>query len=94
MELEFKGLSCREPSTTLIDGSSTESNTKGILLRITIVGDWKLNEHVNNLCKKACQKLNALARLAPFVNLDKKKNNNESFYRIAIWILPISFDVP
>ena len=51
--LEFKGLSCREPSTTLIDGSSTESNTKGILLRITIVRDWKLNEHVNNLYKKA-----------------------------------------
>ena len=33
-------------------------------------------------------------RLAPFMNVDKKNNDNESFYRIAIWILPISKDIP
>ena len=59
-------LSCSEPSTALIDGSSIESNTKEILLGITI--DLKFDEHVNNLCKKACQKLKALVRLAPFMN--------------------------
>ena len=54
-------LSCSEPSTALIDGSSIESNTKEILLGITIDRDLKFDEHVNNLCKKACQKLNALS---------------------------------
>ena len=87
-------LSCSEPSTALIDGSSIESNTKEILLGIKIDRDLKFDEHVNNLCKKACQKRNALVRLAPFMNVDKKKKDNESFYRIAIWILPISLDVP
>ena len=53
-------LSCSEPSTALIDGSSTESNTKETL---------KFDEHVNNLCKKACQRLNALVRLATFIKL-------------------------
>ena len=53
-------LTCSEPSTALIDGSSSESNTKEILLRITIDRDRKFDEHVNNLCKKACQKLNCL----------------------------------
>ena len=65
-------LSCSEPSTALIDGSSIESNTKEILLVITIDRDLKFNEHVHNLCKKACQKLNVLARLAPLMNVDKK----------------------
>ena len=87
-------LNCSEPFTALIDDSSIESNTKGILLRMTFDRDLKFDENVNNLCKKACQNLNALVRLAPFMNVDKKKNDNESFYRIAIWILPISLDVP
>ena len=65
--------SCSEPSTALIDGSSTESNAKEILLGITIDRDLKFDEHVNNICKKACQKLNALVRLAPFMNIDEKE---------------------
>ena len=65
--------SCSEPSTTLIDGPSIELNTKEILLGITIDRDLKFDKHVNNLCKKPCQKLNALVRLAPFMNIDKKE---------------------
>ena len=42
-------LSCSEPSTALIDGSSIESNTKEILLGITIDRDLKFDEHVNKL---------------------------------------------
>ena len=66
-------LSCSEPSTALIDGSSIESNTKEILLGITIDRDLKFDEHVNNLCKKTFQKLNALVHLVPFMNIDKKE---------------------
>ena len=66
-------LSCSEPSTALIDGSSTESNMKEILLGVTIDRDLKFDENVNNPCKKACQKLNGLARLAPFMNVDKNE---------------------
>ena len=45
---------------------------KKIVLGITTDRDLKLDHLVNNLCKKACQKLNALARLAPFMNVEKK----------------------
>ena len=55
------------------DGSTTEANMKEILLGIIIHRDLKFDEHVNNLCKKAYQKLNALVRLAPFMNVDKKE---------------------
>ena len=82
-------LSCSEPSTALIDGSSIESNTKEILLGITIDRDLKFDEHVNNLCKKACQKLNALVRLAPFMNVDKKRMIMKAFIESQFGYCPL-----
>ena len=40
--------------------------------------------HINNLCKKASQKLNALARIAPYMSW-KKTNSYESIYNITIY---------
>ena len=57
----------------MTDGSSIEINTKEVLLGITIDKDLKFDDHVNSLCKKAFQKLNALARLAPFMNVEKRR---------------------
>ena len=74
------------------DSPSTEANTKEILLGIIIHRDLKFDEHVKNLCKKTYQKLNALVRLAPFMNVDKKKNDNETFielqfgYCLLVWM--------
>ena len=72
-------LSCSEPSTALIDGSPIESNTKEeeqlgirIAIVVTIDRDLKFDDHVNNHSKKVCQKLKAVACLAPFMNTDKK----------------------
>ena len=59
-------------NTRLIDGSSIESNSKEVFLGITIDTYLKFDENTNNLRKNACQKLNALARLSPFMNVDKK----------------------
>ena len=50
-------LSCSEPSTALIDGSSTESSTQNILLGITIDRDLKFDEHVNISVKKHVKNL-------------------------------------
>ena len=51
-----------------IDSSKTE-----VLLGITIDHELKFDDHVNRLCKKASLKLNALARIAPFMNVSKKR---------------------
>ena len=56
----------------MIDGSSIEANTKEVLLGITIDKDLKLDDHVNSLCKKACQQLDALVRLVPCMNVKKE----------------------
>ena len=65
-------LSCNEPSTLVIDGSSTETSTKEVLLGITSDKDLKFNDHVNSLCKKTYQKLNALVWLVPYINIKKR----------------------
>ena len=66
-------LSCNEPSTLMIDGSSIATNTKEVPLRITTDKDLKLDDHVIiSLCKLARRKLNALARLAPYMNIEKR----------------------
>ena len=82
-------LSCSEPSTTLIDDSSIESNTKEILLGITIDSDLKFDEHINNLCKRAGQKLTGLVRLAPFMKVDKKRIIIEAFTEVQLGYCPL-----
>ena len=69
-------LSFSEPFTAINGGSSNESNTKEILLGITVDRDLKFYGPANNICKKACQKW---SRLAPFMNVDKKRIVVKSF---------------
>ena len=64
-------MSCSGIPTPLINGFSIDSSIKEALLGITIDKELKFDDHENNLCKKACQKLNALARIAPFMNIEK-----------------------
>ena len=81
-------LSCSEPATALIDGSSTESNMKVILLGIRIDRDLKFDEKVNNFCKNACQKLNALG-LVPFISVDKNRMIMKAFIESQFGYCPL-----
>ena len=48
-----------------------------------------IDEHVNNLCKKACQKLNAFVRLTPFMNVDKKRMTMKAFIESQFGYCPL-----
>ena len=56
-----------------IDGNVIESEDNQVLLGITIDSNLSFNKHINNLCKKASAKLNALARISGCVNLPKRR---------------------
>ena len=43
------------------------------LLEVSIDQKLRFNDHVSNLCNKASQKLNALARFAPYMEVAKKR---------------------
>ena len=49
----------------------------------------KFDERVNNLCKKACKKLNALVRLTPFMNADKKRMIMKAFIESQFGYCPL-----
>ena len=66
-------MSCREATTAVIDGFPIDSNKAEVLLGITIDHELKFDDHVNYLCKKASLKFHALARIAPFMNVSKKR---------------------
>ena len=57
-----------------IDGSMIKSTQKEILLGINLDSELKFEDHVNFMCKKASQKLYALARIALFMDLKQRKN--------------------
>ena len=56
-----------------------EKNTLERLLGVTIVSDLKFNIHVNDLCKKATQKLNTLAQLSVYMDSSKKRTIIKAF---------------
>ena len=43
------------------------------LLGVTIDNQLKFDDHIKNMCKEAGKKINALARIAPYLNEDKRK---------------------
>ena len=49
------------------------SENKNEQLGIMLDSKLSFEDHINNLCKKASQKLNALARIASYVCLEKRK---------------------
>ena len=56
-----------------IDDHTIISENKNELLGIILDSKLSFEDHINNLCKKASQKLNALARIASYVCLEKRK---------------------
>ena len=69
-------MSCVEATTAMIDGLPIDSSKTEVLLGITIDHELKFDKHVNNLNKKVSLKLNALARIAAFMNFSNSNNNS------------------
>ena len=60
-----------------------------MLLGVTTDKDLKFDDHVNSLCKKAYQKLNALARLAPYMNVEKRRIIMKAFIESQFGYCPL-----
>ena len=50
-----------------------------VLLGITIDSNLTFENHIRNICKKASQNLNTLARIARYMNIQKRKTIMKSF---------------
>ena len=82
-------MSCTEAITPMIDDFPIDSSKAEVLLGIKIDHELKFDDHVNYLCKKASQKLNALARIRPFMNISKKRIIMKSFIESQFGYCPL-----
>ena len=73
-------LSKDESSETDIGSSIIESSTCEKLLGIKIDPKLRFDDHIQDLCNKANKKLRALARVTPYMNLQKRKVLMNAFF--------------
>ena len=75
-----------------IGGAIVKSSDNEKLLGVTIDNKLKFEKHVNNICDKASQKLNALARMSSYMDLHKRRLimkafiNSQFGYCLLIWM--------
>ena len=82
-------MSCAEATNAMNDCFPTNSSKTEVLLGITIDNELKFDDHVNHLCKKTSLKLNALARISPFMNVSKKQIIMKSFIESQFGYCPL-----
>ena len=62
-----------------------------MLLGVTIDSSLSFEKHITNLCKKASQKLNALARISGYMNIQKRRTIMKSFITSQFGYCPLSW---
>ena len=76
-------------ATAKIGNNYIESKKEQVLLGITIDSNLTFENHINNICKRASQKLNALARVAPYMNMQKRRIIMKSFVTSQFGYCPL-----
>ena len=65
---------------TMMHGIMIQNETRVELLGVTIDNALLFDSHVTNLCKKASNKLHALARISSYMDLNKRKSLMNAFF--------------
>ena len=77
--------------TSNIDNKLIKSENEQVPLGVTIDSNLSFEKHINNLCKKASQELNALARISGYINLQKRRVIMKSFIISQFGYCPLSW---
>ena len=72
-----------------INGVNISSSSTEKLLGIYIDRNLQFNEHVTSICNKGSQKLHALARVANFMNEDKRRAIMKAFFSSQFSYCPL-----
>ena len=85
-------VSSDESCTAKIEDFSIKNSTEEKLLGVKFDSNLSFEGHVTSLCKKASQKLHALARISHYMDLNKRRNLMKAFitsqfsYCLLIWM--------
>ena len=72
-----------------IDRHTIISENKNELLGIILNSKLSFEDHINNLCQKASQKLNTLARVAPYMCLEIRKTVMKAYIKSQFGYWPL-----
>ena len=72
-----------------IDNHTIKSENKNELLGIILDSKLSFEDHINNLCKKVSQKPNALAKIAPYMCLEKGKTFVKAYLTFQFGYSPL-----
>ena len=81
--------STNEKAKINIGEFSIENSDCEKLLGVKIDHKLTFDCHVSGMCKKANRKTNALARIAPFININKRRVLMNSFFRSQFNYFPL-----
>ena len=62
-----------------IDNNYIESEKEQVLLGIMIDSNHTFGNHINDICKRVSWKINSLARVVPYRNIQRKRKIMKSF---------------
>ena len=82
-------VSTNEKTKINIEEFSTENSDCEKLLGVKIDNKLTFDCHVSDMCKKANRKINALARIAPFININKRRILMNSVFRSQFNYCPL-----
>ena len=80
--------------TAKIGEFNVKNSREEKLLGVKIDSKLSFENHVSSLCKKASQKLHALARVVNFIDLAKRKSLMKAYNIIPVQLLSLNLDVP
>ena len=69
-----------EDFTILVNDTALIVEDQVTLLGVTLDNNLNFNAHINTVCKEACRKLNALIRIAEYLNRNQKKMLINAFF--------------
>ena len=72
-------VSSDESCTVKIEDFSIKNSTEEKLLGVKFDSNLSFEGHITSLCKKASQKLHALARISHYMDLNKRRNLMKAF---------------
>ena len=82
-------LNSPEPNTLKTGYLQINNSVCEKLLGITFDCKLKFNKHIEAICQKASQKINALARLAPYMGTTKKRIIMNTFFKSQFNYCPL-----
>ena len=82
-------LTSRDEASIKIDDTDIKSSSSKKLLGVIIDNKLTFNEHVSKLCKKASNKLHALARISKYMTKDKLRTITNAFFTSQFAYCPL-----